>query len=107
MFAFQLLLSPQGRMKRLNYVLLSGFIGAMNFGLLALVGLQSGASLMQILEGGPLFLFQASPILAGVCLLGIWIQVCFVFKRSRDFSGGTVAAWLFVTFWAARILHHS
>ncbi|MEP0941595.1 MAG: hypothetical protein ABJH63_11285 [Rhizobiaceae bacterium] len=101
MFAFQLLLSPNGRMKRLNYVLLSGFIGAMNFGLLTLVGLQSGASLMQILEGGPLFLFQASPILAGVCLLGIWFQVCFVFKRSRDFSGGTLAAWLFVAFWAA------
>jgi uncharacterized membrane protein YhaH (DUF805 family) len=104
MFAFNLLLSPQGRMKRLNYILLSGFIGAMNFGLLALVGLRSGASLMQILEGGPLFLVQASPLLAGICMLGIWIQVCFVFKRSRDFSGGTLAAWLFVAFWAAPYL---
>lgn len=104
MFAFQLLLSPTGRMKRLNYVLLSGFIGAMNFGLLALVGMQSGASPLEILEGGPLFLFQASPVLAAVALLGIWIQVCFVFKRSRDFSGGTLAAWLFVAFWAAPYL---
>ncbi|MCJ8308519.1 MAG: hypothetical protein HRU27_03625 [Rhizobiaceae bacterium] len=104
MFAFELLLSPAGRMKRLNYVLLSGFIGAMNFGLLALVGLQSGASPLEILEGGPLFLFQASPVLAAVALLGIWIQVCFVFKRSRDFSGGTLAAWLFVAFWGAPYL---
>ena len=104
MFAFELLLSPTGRMKRLNYVLLSGFIGAMNFGLLALVGLQSGASPLEILQGGPLFLFQASPVLAAVALLGIWIQVCFVFKRSRDFSGGTLAAWLFIAFWAAPYL---
>ena len=104
MFAFELLLSPAGRMKRLNYVLLSGFIGAMNFGLLALVGLQSGASPLEILEGGPLFLFQASPVLAAVALLGIWIQVCFVFKRSRDFSGGTLAGWLFVAFWTAPYL---
>ena len=104
MFAIELLLSPTGRMKRLNYVLLSGFIGAMNFGLLALVGLQSGASPLEILQGGPLFLFQASPVLAAVALLGIWIQVCFVFKRSRDFSGGTLAAWLFIAFWAAPYL---
>ena len=101
MFAVHLLLSPLGRMKRLNYVLLSGFIGAMNFGLLVLVGLQSGASLTEILDGGPLFLFTAAPIPALICSLGMWIQVCFVFKRSRDFSGSTLTGWLFVLLWAA------
>lgn len=101
MFAAQLLLSPMGRMKRLNYVLLSGFIGAMNFGLLVLVGLRSGASITEILEGGPLFLFAAAPVPAMVCALGMWIQVCFVFKRSRDFSGSTLTGWLFVALWAA------
>ncbi|MEP1207893.1 MAG: hypothetical protein ABJM29_18975 [Rhizobiaceae bacterium] len=104
MFALHLLLSPLGRMKRLNYVLLSGFIGAMNFGLLVLVGLQSGASVSEILEGGPLFLFAAAPIPALICALGMWIQVCFVFKRSRDFSGGTLTGWLFVALWAAPYL---
>ena len=101
MFAFHLLFSPLGRMKRLNYVLLSGFVGAMNFGLLVLVGLQSGASVMEILDGGPLFLFSAAPIPALVCALGIWVQICFVFKRSRDFSGATLTGWLFVLLWAA------
>ena len=104
MFAIHLLLSPLGRMKRLNYVLLSGFIGAMNFGLLVLVGLRSGASVLEIIEGGPLFLFSAAPVPALVCALGMWIQVCFVFKRSRDFSGSTLTGWLFVLLWAAPYL---
>ncbi|NKB51351.1 MAG: hypothetical protein GKR97_03855 [Rhizobiaceae bacterium] len=104
MFAFHLLLSPTGHMKRLNYVLLSGFIGAMNFGLLILVGLQSGAEIIEIIEGGPLFLAKAAPIPAAICALGMWVQICFVFKRSRDFSGSTLTGWLFVGLWAAPYL---
>ena len=101
MFALQLLLSPYGHMNRLNYILLSGLFGAMNGGLLLLMGLQNGAGIFEMLSAGPLFLFTASPWLAAIFLCGLWIHTCFVFKRSRDFSGATATAWILVALWLA------
>lgn len=98
---FELLLSPFGRMKRLNYVMLSSLFGAMNVGLLILLGLRSGSDVLQVLADGPLSVFHASPVLSLTVVAGMWIQLCFVFKRSRDFSGSATWGWIFLILWAA------
>lgn len=101
MFALELLFSPLGRMKRLNYVLLSSLFSSLNLGLLMLMGLRSGAGLWELVSAGPMLLFKASPFLAAFSMIGLWIQACLVLKRSRDFSGGTVTGLLFIALWAA------
>lgn len=101
MFAIELLFSPMGRMKRLNYVLLSSLFSALNLGLLMLMGLRSGAGLLELVSAGPSLLLKTSPLLAAFSMLGLWIQGCLVLKRSRDFSGGAATGVLFIALWAA------
>jgi len=101
MLAVELLLSPFGRMKRLTYILLSSLFSAMNFCLLILLGLRSGSGVLDVLANGPLSVFHASPILSLAVLAGMWMQLCFVFKRSRDCSGTANWGWAFLIFWVA------
>ncbi len=98
MLAVELLLSPFGRMKRLTYILLSSLFSAMNFCLLILLGLRSGSGVLDVLANGPLSVFHASPILSLAVLAGMWMQLCFVFKRSRDCSGTANWGWAFLIF---------
>ena len=64
MFAIELLFSPLGRLSRLNYVLLGGLFGALNYGLLFLMAVESGAGITEILKAGPTLFFQTNPLLA-------------------------------------------
>ena len=101
MNAFELLFSPVGRINRLSYALLSGVFGAMNFGLGALIAYESGIDLWKFVALGPLGVISTSPGLGILICLGLWVQVCLVFKRSQDMSGTTLFGWLFVGGWLA------
>ena len=101
MNAFEMLLIPSGTMKRLNYALLSGLFSALNYGLVAFMAFngQIEGSIWQAVSGDPFSLLAASPLMAGVLMTSLWIQVCLVFKRSRDLNGSTGLAWVFVASW--------
>ncbi len=95
----QLLISPSGRINRFSYSLLTGAFSLMNFGVAALIIYQNGGDPLILLTLGPIGLISLSPGLGALICVGVWFQVCLVFKRSRDASNSAVLGWMFIGSW--------
>ncbi len=108
---FELFFSTSGRMKRLPYFLFSALSGGVFLTLSSVFLIQStGSSIddwLPVISGGIVGVFETAPLAGLVYATGIWVQICLGFKRSRDFSGKTKFAKVFLVLSVAPMLAFS
>ena len=98
---FEIIFSPSGRIKRLPYFLLSSLSGMIFLAISSVMLIRTTGteleSWLSVVSGGIMEIIKVAPIAGLFYAIGAWVQICLSFKRSRDFSGKTTFAKIYMT----------